>query len=106
MTLRPQKRGLAACAVALALLFTTAVVLPSVAHAAPAPAHKKNWVQRHPTMTGIGAGLATHHALKVSAARKKARGQKLNWAERHPTMSGIGVGTVTRHVIKTHTPKQ
>jgi hypothetical protein len=106
MTLHPQKRGLAACAVALALLFTTAVVLPSVAHAAPAPAHKKNWVQRHPTMTGIGAGLATHHALKVSAARKKARGQKLNWAERHPTMSGIGVGTVTRHVIKTHTPKQ
>ena len=106
MTLRPQKRSLAAFAVGLALLFTTTVVVPSVAHAAPATTHKKNWVQRHPTLTGIGAGLATHHALKVSAARKKARGQKLNFAERHPTLTGLGVGTATRHVIKTHTPKQ
>jgi hypothetical protein len=56
-------------------------------------------------MTGIGAGVATHHALKVSAARKKARGQKLNWAERHPTLTGIGAGTATRHIIKKHTPQ-
>jgi hypothetical protein len=109
MTLCRQKRGLAAFTVALALWFTTAFVVPSVARAAPttttATHHKKNWVQRHPTMTGIGAGVATHHALKVSAARKKARGQKLNWAERHPTLTGIGVGTTTRHVIKKHTPQ-
>jgi hypothetical protein len=106
MTLRPQKRGLSAFVVALTLLFTTALVVPSVAPAAAATRHRKlNWAQRHPTMTGIGAGVATHHALKVSAARKKARGQKLNWAERHPTMSGIGVGTATHHVIKKHTPQ-
>jgi hypothetical protein len=47
--------------------------------------------------------MATHRALKVSAARTKARGQKLNGAERHPTLTGIGAGTATRHVIKTHT---
>lgn len=105
MTLRPQKRGLAALTVALALLFTTAFAVPSMASTAPTTHHKKNWVQRHPTMTAIGAGIATRHALKVSAARKKARGQKLNWAERHPTMSGVGVGTVTRHEIKKHTPQ-
>lgn len=104
MTLRLQQRGLRAGAVALALLFTSAFVAPGAAHAATSY-HKKNWVQRHPTMTGIGAGVATRHALKVSAARKKARGQKLNWAERHPTLTGIGAGTATRHVIKTHTPK-
>src|SRR5579884_3158271 len=67
--------------------------------------HKKNWVQRHPTLTAIGAGVATHHALKVSAKNAKAHGKRLNWAQRHPTLSAIGVGAVTRHEIKKHTPK-
>ena len=71
--------------------------------AAPAPAHKPNFIQRHPTMTGIGAGLATHHALKVSARNAKMNHQKLNFAQRHPTLSAIGVGGVTRHEIKAHT---
>ncbi len=70
--------------------------------AAPVPVHK-NWVQRHPTATGIGAAIATHHALKVAAAKRKKRGQKLNWAERHPTLSAIGVGAATTHVIKKST---
>src|SRR5437660_1058247 len=103
MTVRTQKRGLAVLVVALALVFTAVLVPPPAA--AMAPRHKKSWVQRHPTMTGVGAGMATHHALKVSAARKKARGQKLNWAERHPTLTGMGVGAGTRHVIKKHTPR-
>jgi hypothetical protein len=98
------KRSVSTLAVALSLLSTTALVAPSVARAVP-PAHKKNWVQRHPTMTGIGAGVATHHILKVSAAHKKANGQKLNFAERHPTLTGIGVGMTTRHIIKKHTPQ-
>ena len=70
MTLRTQQRGFAALAVAMALLFTAVFVPPSVA--ATARRHKLNWVQRHPTMTGIGTGMATHRALKISAARKKA----------------------------------
>jgi hypothetical protein len=101
MTLHLPKRGLMTAALALALMFPATLARP----AAAAPVHKKNFIQRHPTLTGIGAGMATHRALKVSAARKKARGQKLNWAERHPTLSGIGAGTATRHVIKTHTPR-
>jgi hypothetical protein len=105
MSLRPQKRGLSALVVSLALLFTTTLAVPSVSHAGTPTHHSKNWMQRHPTLTGIGAAVATHHALKVSAARKKARGQKLNWAERHPTMTGIGAGTATHHVIKSHTPQ-
>lgn len=67
--------------------------------------HKKNWVQRHPTMTAIGAGVATHHYLKVKAQRDKMAGKKLNWAERHPTLSAIGVGVATHHIIKKTTPK-
>jgi hypothetical protein len=104
MTYRLRKRGVSAFMLALAVLLTTAFVAPSVANAAYR--HRRlNWAQRHPTLTGVGAGVATHHALKVSAARKKARGQRLNWAERHPTLSGMGVGTATHHVIKKHTPQ-
>jgi hypothetical protein len=93
---------LAVAALSLGLAFS----VPTVSFAQPAAkTHKKNWVQRHPTMTAIGAGVATHHALKVAARRDKARGKKLNWAERHPTMSAIGVGAATHHIIKKHTPK-
>ena len=94
MTLRTRKTALALLPATLALM------LPAFGQVT----HHKNWVQRHPTLTGIGAGVATHHALKVAAARDKARGKRLNWAERHPTLTGIGVGAATRHVIKKHTP--
>lgn len=102
MNLRSRKRAMSTGAAALTLLFVPMFVMPSVATAKTRPTH---WVQRHPTLTGIGAGVATRHMLKVSAARKKARGQKLNWAERHPTMTGFGVGATTRHIIKKHTPQ-
>jgi len=91
--------------IAAVVVFGLTLAAPVSSFAATTTVHKKNWVQRHPTMTAIGAGWATHHALKVAAARDKARGKRLNWAERHPTMSAIGVGVVTHHVIKKHTPK-
>ena len=77
-------------------------------HPRPGPARLRgtpqNWIQRHPTLTAIGAGVATHHALKVAARNRKLHGQRLNWAQRHPTLSAIGVGAATHHVIKSHTP--
>ena len=90
MTLTKQirNRALASSAVALSLLTLS-----------PA-AFSQNVIQRHPTMAGIGAGVATHHMLKKSAAYKKAHHQKLNFAERHPTLSAIGAGVATHHVIK------
>ena len=80
-------------------------LLPAIpALALPALAgHPKNWLQRHPTLTGLGAAAATHHALKVSAAHRKANGQHLNFAQRHPTLSAIGAGELTHHEIKKHT---
>jgi hypothetical protein len=97
----------------LAALAASVALVPSVVRAqtaAPATttAQKKhlNFIQRHPTATGVAAGIATHQALKMAAARDKARGKKLNFAERHPTMMGIGAGVITHHEIKKHTPKQ
>ena len=84
----------------LALLPATfALAMPALA------GHPKNWIQRHPTLTGIGAAVATHHALKADARRKKLHGQHLNFADKHPTLSAIGVGGVTRHEIKKHTAR-
>ena len=97
MTFRTRKGAFALIPVALSLLAPTAF-----AQMAPT-AHKPNFIQRHPTMTGIGAGIATHHALKVAARNAKLHHHKLNWAERHPTLSAIGAGTITRHEIKAHT---
>lgn len=78
------------------------VTLGTSAFFAP-PASAQNAIQRHPTATGVAAGAATHHALKVSARNKKRRGQRLNFAERHPTLSGIGAAIATRHAVKAST---
>lgn len=96
------RRALFALIPLLLALFTLTLAAPSRAQVSPTAAsvHHKNWVQRHPTLTGIGAGVATHHALKVSARNAKRRGQRLNWAQRHPTLSALGVGVATHHVIK------
>lgn len=94
-------RSLIAVAAAVALL-GSATPIPT-AQAQQQATHKKSWVQRHPTATGIGAAVVTHRMLKRSAARKKAAGQKLNFAERHPTLTAVGVGVATRNIIKKHT---
>ena len=65
MTFRTRKGALALIPAALALLApaTFAQMAPS--------AHHPNIIQRHPTMTGIAAGMATHHALKVAAHNRQ-----------------------------------
>lgn len=81
---------------AIALLCLGAMVTAPVYAQAP----HKNVIQKHPTATGVVAGIATHSALKRSAAWKKKHHQKLTWAERHPTLSGIGAGAATRAIVK------
>ena len=99
MTIRTRKATLALLPATLALLTPMTAAFAQMG----TPMHKPNVIQRHPTMTGIAAGMATHHALKVAARNRKMHGQKLNFAQRHPTMSAIGAGAFTRHEIKTHT---
>ncbi len=89
---------------ALAALLPAALTLLAPAtFAQTTAAHNPNIIQKHPTMTGVAAGMATHHALKVAAHNRKMHHQKLNWAQRHPTLSAIGAGAFTRHEIKAHT---
>ena len=98
------RRARLAVVVAITLVTFAALSVPiQSVHAQHQLAHKKSWVQRHPSLTSVGAGIATHHMLKASARRKKAMGKKLNWAERHPTLTSVGVGAATHHVIKKST---
>jgi hypothetical protein len=85
--------GLAALTLTLGAPFTTG------AFAQTTTTHK-NIVQKHPNATGVAAGVATHTALKRSAAAKKRAHKKLNFAERHPTLTGIAAGVATSKVIK------
>ena len=80
-----QRSLAAACA---ALMTLTLVPVAGVSAQVTAHRRRMNVVQRHPTATGVAAGVGTHAALKASARRKKARHQKLSFAERHPTLIG------------------
>ena len=51
-------------------------------------AKKKNFAQRHPTMTSAAAGIAAYKVAKKTGKDRAAHGQK-NFAQRHPMMSGI-----------------
>ena len=92
-----QKKFVAGVA-SVAALFAAQVAVPAFA--------QLNAAQRHPTITGIAAGEATHHALKVSARHKKARHQRLSFAERHPTLSAIGAAAGTHHLLKASAHKK
>lgn len=89
--------------IAALLCLTTLAPLPVVAQTSHPVSKVVKTVQKHPTATGVAAGIATHAALKRSAAAKKKLHQKLTWAERHPTLTGIAAGTATRLAIKKST---
>ena len=108
MTIISQRTRFAGAWLAVLVFMAGALTIsrPAVAQAPAQTKHHMNWVQKHPTMTAVGAAVVTHHMLKKSAAYKKAHGQRLNFAERHPTLSAVGVGVVTHHIIKKHTPRE
>ena len=67
--------------------------------------HKKSFVQRHPTLTSVGAGYAAYKAAKITGKNRTRAGGKKNFAQRHPVLTGIGAGMVTHHVIKKNMKK-
>lgn len=67
--------------------------------------HKKNFAQRHPTLTSVGAGYAAYKIAKTTGKNRQMHGGKKNFAQRHPIMTGVAAGMVTHHVIKKSTKK-
>lgn len=61
---------------------------------------KKNFAQRHPTMTSVAAGVAAYKVAKTTGKNRAAQGGKKNFAQRHPILTGIGAAVATKHVIK------
>ena len=86
----------------LAIAFCVCALPIHRASAQMAPQHH-SWIHRHPTATGFGAAIVTHHLLKVAARNAKLHHKKLNFAERHPSLTAIGAGLAVHHVAKYHT---
>lgn len=57
------------------------------------PAAQANPFKKHPTATGIGAGLAAHHMAKHASG---------GMMHKHPVMTGIGAGMIAHHMAKKH----
>ncbi len=61
---------------------------------------RKNFAQRHTTMTGITGGVAAYKIAKKTGNNRAMAGRKKNFAQRHPIMTGIAAGVVTRKIAK------
>ena len=101
MTVRPN--WLRVGALVMALVFVVGMVgLPGtrdVAWAQSTP-HKKNFAQRHPTLTSAAAGYAAYKIAKKTGQNRALAGKKKNFAQRHPVLTGIAAAGVTHHMIK------
>ena len=68
---------------ALALLTASALV----------PAAQANPLTKHPTATGIGAGMMAHHMAKHTHG---------GMMHRHPMATAVGAGMIAHHMAKKH----
>jgi hypothetical protein len=102
MTVRP--KWLRIGAFVLALAFVVGLLgLPGTRDAAWAqnpPPHKKNFAQRHPTLTSAAAGYAAYKIAKKTGQNRARAGRKKNFAQRHPFLTGMAAAGATHHIIK------
>jgi hypothetical protein len=98
-------------ALMLALVFTIGMIgLPGAqggawaqstpTHSSKDVKHKKNFAQRHPTLTSAAAGYTAYKIAKKTGKNRAAVGKKKNFAQRHPMLTGVAVAGATHHVIK------
>ena len=103
MTLRPTwlRLGALVLAIAFAVGMVGIAGAPQAAWAQqPQPPHKKNFAQRHPTLTSAAAGYAAYKIAKTTGKKRAMAGRKKNFAQRHPFMTGMAAAGVTHHMIK------
>ena len=87
----------------LMFVFTAgAISLPAgvMAQSGTTVVKKKNFAQRHPTMTGVVAGVAAYKIAKKTGKNRVAHGGKKNFAQRHPMMTGVATGMAVHKVAK------
>ena len=61
---------------------------------------KKNFAQKHPTLTGVAAGVAAYKIAKKTGKNRAAVGKKKNFAQRHPVITGVATGMAVHKVAK------
>ena len=94
-----RKRQYGAMAAAVAVLAVAAVpVLPAAAQTV----HHRTFAQKHPTATGLAAGVGAYALAKKTGHNRDRAGRHRNFAQRHPLLTGIGAGMVVHHYAKKH----
>lgn len=84
-------------------LLLVAMMLSGCHHSEPnyvaAPPHL-NIIQRHPTLSSMGAGYAAYKASKMTGQNREAMGGHKNFMQRHPILTGVAAAALTHHMIK------
>lgn len=88
------------------LVFCLGVLFTGLSSSAQEAPKKKNFAQKHPTMTSVAAGVAAYKVAKKTGQNRTAAGKKKNFAQRHPVLTGIGAAVATKHVIKKSNQKK
>ena len=57
---------------------------------------RRNFVQRHPILTGVAAAGTAHHLGR----RRQRVGRRRNFAERHPILTGAAAAAAAHHVTR------
>src|SRR5438874_212689 len=83
------------------VLLFTAVAAPVMPVAAQTQRHR-TFAQKHPTATGVAAGIGAYALAKKTGKARERAGQRKNFAQKHPVLSGIAAGMVVRHYAKKH----
>ncbi len=90
---------------AVFLLGGMSMLTPLQAQTTHSTPPKKSFVQRHPKLTSVAAGIVAYKVAKKTGKNRQAAGRKRNFAQRHPVLTGIAAAAATHHYIKKHTPK-
>ena len=88
------------------LTFCFGVLFSGIVAGAQEAPKKKNFAQKHSTMTSVAAGVAAYKIAKKTGQNRAAAGKKKNFAQRHPVLTGIGAAVATKHVIKKSNQKK
>ncbi len=86
-------------AVGILTVFGFGVIAPITAQA---QTHHRNILQRHKTLSSVGAGVAAGKVAKHTGKKRVAQGGKKNFAQRHPHLTGAAAAVGTHHILKKH----
>ena len=98
ITIQRKRQVGALAAVLVVLTAATVPVLPAAAQTV----HQRTFAQKHPTATGLAAGVGAYALAKKTGKNRARAGRHRNFVQKHPVLTGIATGMVVHHYAKKH----